>query len=155
MLDSSTVKEKPATQPFNNTSVILGCAFRRQQLMLTADAGAPAMDRVPPDWKSLAWMQISHHGSEGNTSQENIERFHPQIAFVSACGDSSHPSRAVVSGLIKAGAQVFSTHQNNHLRFFIGNVPYRPDYSPAVPLKGTGNPEPAFDWSSFMSSSVK
>jgi beta-lactamase superfamily II metal-dependent hydrolase len=149
LLGNSSVKETPKTQPFNNTSVILGSIFNTNQMLFTADAGAEALDCVPPEWKSLAWMQVPHHGSDGNLSQTNIERFHPRNAYVSACGDSSHPSRAIVSGLIKAGAQVFSTHQAGNLQFSIGNVPYRPDYSPAVPLKGTGSPEPVIDWLSL------
>src|SRR5262249_36946468 len=147
LLGNSSVKENPTTQPFNNTSVILGGTFRGNRLLFTADAGAEALDRVAPEWNALNWLQVPHHGSAGNLSQTNIERFRPKFANISACGDSSHPNRAIVSGLIKAGAQVFSTHQSGNLCFYIGNVPYRPDYSPAVPLKGTGSPEPAIDWS--------
>jgi beta-lactamase superfamily II metal-dependent hydrolase len=146
LLGNSSVKETPTTQPFNNTSVILGSIFGGNRLLFTADAGADALDDVAPEWKSLTWMQVPHHGSEGNLSQTNIERFHPKNAYISCCGDSSHPSRAIVSGLIKAGAQVFSTHQSGHLCFSLGNVPPRGGYSPAVPLKGTGNPEPVFNW---------
>jgi hypothetical protein len=146
LLSNSSVKENPNTQPFNNTSVILGSIFNNNRMLFTADAGAEALDCIPPEWKSLTWMQVPHHGSDGNLSQKNIERFHPKWAYISACGDSSHPSRAVVSGLIKAGGQVFSTHQSGNLQFSLGNVPYRADYSPAVPMKGTGSPEPVIDW---------
>jgi len=87
-------------------------------------------------------MQIPHHGSDGNLSQQSIERFCPEFANISARGDSSHPSRAIVSGLVKVGSKVFSTHQNGHLWFHIGVVPRRPDYSEAVPMRGTGGPVP-------------
>jgi beta-lactamase superfamily II metal-dependent hydrolase len=137
-LQNSSVKKNPTTQPFNNTSTILGATFRGQRLLLTADAGSRALDRIPAEWRNLIWLQIPHHGSDGNLSQSNIERFCPKFAYVSATGDTSHPSKAIVNGLIKLGAQVFSTHKNpNHLLFFIGNVPPRADYGPAVPLKGT------------------
>lgn len=154
LLGNSSVKKNPTTQPFNNTSVIIGSIFGNNPMLFTADAGAEALDCVPPEWKSLTWMQVPHHGSEGNLSQKNIERFHPKWANISACGDSSHPSRAVVSGLIKAGAQVFSTHESGNLHYYIGNVPYRADYSPAVPLKGTGSPEPVIDWLSLWGAGV-
>lgn len=144
-LSNSSVKENPTTQPFNNTSVILGVQFDGNRLMFTADAGSDAFARVPPDWNHLLWMQVPHHGSDGNLSQEDIERFCPKFANVSACGDTSHPSRAIVSGLVKVGTQVFSTHQSGHLWFHIGNVPDRADYSPAVPLRGTGKPKPVVD----------
>jgi hypothetical protein len=91
----------------------------------------------------VKWMQIPHHGSDGNLSQTNIERFRPECAYVSTTGDSSHPSRAIVSALIKVGSQVFSTHQNGHLWFGMGvSNTLPPGYGPAVPMKGTGNPIP-------------
>jgi len=137
-LQNSSVKKNPTTQPFNNTSTILGISFRGERLLLTADAGSDALDRVPADWRNLIWLQAPHHGSDGNLSQSNIERFCPKFAYVSATGDTSHPSKAIVNGLIKLGAQVFSTHKNpNHLQFYVGSVPLRADYGPAVPLKGT------------------
>ena len=87
---------------------------------------------------------MPHHGSEGNLSQSNIERFCPKFAYVSARGDMSHPSKAIVNGLIKVGAQYYSTHQNpGHLCFYVGAVPARTDYGPAVLLKGTA--QPVFD----------
>ncbi len=142
ILKNSSVKENPTTQPFNNTSVILGGLFNGQTLLFTADAGADAIGRIPNQWEDLAWMQVPHHGSDGNLSQDLIERFRPKFANISACGDSSHPDRAIVSGLVKVGSQVFSTHLSGNLQFHIGNVPYRPDYEPAVPMRGTGSPLP-------------
>lgn len=149
-LSRSSVKEEPKTQPFNNTSMILGVEFAGQRLLFTADAGSEALDRISPDWKNLAWMQVPHHGSDGNLSKGNIERFCPRSAFISACGDSSHPSRAVVNGLIKCGAEVCSTHENpGHLWFHMGNVPLRSDYGPAVKLKATGDQNPVH-WTELL-----
>ncbi len=149
-LGKSSVKETPTTQPFNNTSVILGVLFNGKRLLFTADAGSDALARVSAEWNHLLWMQVPHHGSDGNLSQRDIERFCPQFANISACGDTSHPSRAIVSGLVKVGAQVFSTHQSGNLWFYSGSVPYRADYSSAVPLKGTGEPKPV-DWTRLLS----
>jgi len=147
MLGNSSLEEKPKTQPYNNTSAVLGVAFQGSKLLLTADAGSEALDRIPGDWRNLKWMQIPHHGSDGNFSQANIERFRPEFAYVSASGDSSHPSRAIVSGLIKVRSQVFSTHQNRNLWF--GMAVARPSgYGAAIPMKGTGSPIaiPPIDW---------
>ena len=153
-LRKSSVKENPTTQPFNNTSVIIGGIFNGNRLLFTADAGADALGRIPADWRNLTCMQIPHHGSDGNLSQTLIERFCPRFAYVSACGDTSHPSRAVVSGLVKVGSQVFSTHYpspGGHLWFKIGNVPGRAGYSPAVSMRGSGNPIPVFGLASILS----
>jgi beta-lactamase superfamily II metal-dependent hydrolase len=139
-LRNSSVEESPSTQPYNNTSVILGVVFNGNRFMLTADAGSDALDRVPAAWKSLSWMQVPHHGSDGNLSQTNIERFCPTTAYVSACGDKSHPDSAIVNGLIKVRGTVYSTHTQGHLHHHVGSVPPRSDYIPAVPLKGTAHP---------------
>jgi beta-lactamase superfamily II metal-dependent hydrolase len=154
LLGRSRVKESPTTQPFNNTSVILGGLAWGNRILFTADAGAEALGRINPEWKQLTWLQIPHHGSDGNLSQELIERFCPRFAYISARGDESHPSRAIVSGLVKAGAQVFSTHLSGNLCHYLGNVPFRPDYSPAVPMKGTGAPKPIIDWTSLVPGSL-
>ena len=119
-LSNSSVKENPSTQPYNNTSAILGVSFQGNRLLLTADAGSEALDRISEGWRNLEWMQIPHHGSDGNLSQANIERFRPEFAYVSSSGNSSHPSRAIVSGLITVRSQVFSTHQNHNLWFGMG-----------------------------------
>jgi beta-lactamase superfamily II metal-dependent hydrolase len=150
-LSRSSVREEPKTQPFNNTSMILGMEFAGSRLLFTADAGSEALDQIPEEWKNLAWLQVPHHGSDGNLSQKNIERFCPRFAFISACGDSSHPSRAIVNGLIKVGAQVSSTHSLNpgHLWFHIGSVPARSDYGEAVLLKATGDQKPV-DWAALL-----
>ncbi len=120
--------------------------YNGNKFLFTADAGSEALDAVPSAWKNLLWMQIPHHGSDGNLSQANIERFCPRVAFVSAVGDSSHPDRAIVNGLIKVGTKVFSTHTQGHLWYWMGGVPYRPNYGEAIPLKGNADPLPFAEW---------
>jgi beta-lactamase superfamily II metal-dependent hydrolase len=139
LLANPSVDEKPITQPFNDTSIILGVIFKGSRLIFTADAGSKALDRVHSDWKAVQWMQVPHHGSDGNLSRANIERFCPQVAFISARGSTNHPSRAIVNGLIKTGATVCSTHSLNpgNLHYWIGRVPDRKNYGPAVILKKT------------------
>lgn len=144
-LSDSSVKEKPSTQPFNNTSVILGISSNGGRLMLTGDAGSDALGSVSAEWNHLLYMGVPHHGSDGNLSQKDIERFCPAFATISARGDASHPSRAIVSGLVKIGAKVASTHKSGNLWFCTGRVPHRPDYGPAELLKGTGEPTPVID----------
>jgi beta-lactamase superfamily II metal-dependent hydrolase len=148
------VKEEPKTQPFNNTSMILGVEFAGTLLLFTADAGSEALDRIPEQWKNLAWMQVPHHGSDGNLSKRNIERFCPKFAFISACGDSSHPNRAIVNGLSRCGGQVCSTHENKNLWYYNGSVPTRPDYGEAIRLRATGDQKP-FDWAEMLSAASR
>jgi hypothetical protein len=150
-LSKSSLGKNPTTQPFNNTSVILGVTSNGFKLLLAADAGSEALHHVGAEWNHLNYLGVPHHGSDGNLSQKDIERFHPQFAFISAKGDSSHPSRAIVSGLVKIGAKVASTHKSGNLAYSAGRVPARPDYGPAEFLKGTGEPEPvASDWAKAL-----
>lgn len=149
------MKENPSTQPFNDTSVILGVRFPAGRLLFTGDAGSDALAHVSPEWNHLMYMGVPHHGSGGNLSQADIERFCPRFATISAKGDSSHPDRAVVSGLVKVGSQVGSTHKSGNLWFWAGTVPARADYSPIEPFRGTGEPEPVVDWAKFLFFGVK
>lgn len=135
-LSKSSVKETPVTQPFNNTSAVLGCLFNGSRLLFTGDAGCDALERVPPDWKNLHWMQVPHHGSDGNLSRNNIERFCPRFAYISAKGSTNHPSRSIVNGLMKVGAQVASTGRGN-LWFGLGDVSLPPGYGPPTLFRFT------------------
>jgi len=149
VLEKSTVKKNPKTQPYNNTSVILGVNFNGAKLLFPADAGSEALAYVPAAWNHLSYMGVPHHASDGNLSQKDIERFCPKIAFISAKGDSSHPSRAIVSGLVKVGTKVASTHKSGNLWFWSGTVPARTGYKSIEWLTGTGEPEP-IDWLALM-----
>jgi beta-lactamase superfamily II metal-dependent hydrolase len=142
ILSNSSVQEFPKTQPFNETSAILGVRHGERKLLFTADAGCRALAHVSHDWNHLDYCGVPHHGSDGNFSQRDIERFCPKFAIVSAKGDSSHPSRAIVSGLVKAGSQVASTHKSGNLWYSLGNVPARTGYEPVDFLTGTGLPTP-------------
>lgn len=148
-LSRSSVQKNPKTQPYNNTSVILGVNFNGRGLMLTGDAGCDALRQVGAEWNRLLYLGVPHHGSDGNLSQTDIERFCPEFAFISCCGDSSHPDRAIVSGLNKVGAKVYSTHKSGNLWFYAGSVPARSDYGYIEPLTGAGQPEAVGDWFSL------
>lgn len=142
LLDKLSIETDPDTQPFNSTSVILGVRSGTCKMLLTADAGSDALAFVSADWNHLAYLGVPHHGSDGNLSQADAERFCPEYAFISAKGDGSHPSPSVVNALIKVGAKVASTHSSGNLHFSHGMVPARPDYVPVVCLKGAVQPDP-------------
>jgi beta-lactamase superfamily II metal-dependent hydrolase len=146
LLNKSSVKENPKTQPFNETSVLLGVRSSGGNLLLTGDAGSRALAFVPANWNHLLYMGVPHHASDGNLSQSDIERFCPRFAIISAKGDSSHPSRAIVNGLVKTGAKVASTHNSGNLWFWSGSVPARSDYNSVELLRGNVAPQSVVDW---------
>lgn len=126
------------TEPENNSSTILWMKHAEDALLFTADAGVEALNSVRRAFsmRSLCWMQIPHHGSRRNISNDLIDYFRPKTAYVSADGTVKHPRRAVVNAFSSAGANVFSTHypKPGDLYFHLGIVPPRADYRSATPL---------------------
>ncbi|MBK7381716.1 MAG: MBL fold metallo-hydrolase [Flavobacteriales bacterium] len=121
------------TEPENNSSTILGLKFGDDTVLLTSDAGVEALDAAKSVYAlaNLRWMQIPHHGSRRNISEELIAHFNPKTAYVSAIGSVKHPRKAVVNAFKRQGAKVFSTHPapGGHKRFRLGTVPERANYS--------------------------
>lgn len=132
--------QNPVTDPENEVSVILGTKYNNETYLLTADAGVQGLTAARDAYvlSGLRFMQIPHHGSRRNITQELIDYFAPQTAFVSAVGDRKHPRIAVVNAFIKAGAKVYSTHykppHGGNKWHHNGTVPDRPNYSSATPL---------------------
>jgi beta-lactamase superfamily II metal-dependent hydrolase len=127
------------TEPENDSSVVLATQFNGEVLLFTGDAGVPALELVRREWptvRNCRWMQIPHHGSRRNLTEDLIEWFRPQAAFVSASGTDGHPRRKVVNAFQRIGTAVFSTHYPNaaNLWYSLGVVPPRMDYGPAVQL---------------------
>lgn len=135
---SGELLDNPQTQPENNSSVILATAFDGNKYLFTADAGAQALSLAANayDLADCWWMQIPHHGSRRNITEDIIELFCPKIAYVSAAGNRKHPRRAVVNAFKKNGASVYSTHYPipNNIWHHYGDVPDRADYSVTIPL---------------------
>ena len=154
---SESLSDNPRTSPENESSVILGTTYNYHKYILTADAGSRGLTHAIAtyDLSNCNWMQLPHHGSRRNLTPSLINYFRPTYAYVSACGDSKHPRRAVVNALKNVGSQVFSTHYPNahHLRHFHGSVPIRLDYGSAFPLwDAPQTPKPAVqpDYVSLM-----
>lgn len=130
--------KSPKTDPENDSSTILTTVFEKQKLLFTADAGAKALTRAVQyaGLTACHWMQIPHHGSRNNITQTLLDRFSPKITYISAEGNDHHPHPAVVKAFKAVGAGVYSTHYptKRHLRYHIGNVPVRGDYTAATPL---------------------
>jgi beta-lactamase superfamily II metal-dependent hydrolase len=151
---NSSLEDKPKTQVFNETSVILGIREGACRALLTGDAGCRALAAVGPEWHGVNYLDVPHHGSSGNLSAEDAGRFRPKYAVVSAKGNG-HPDDAVVSALCKAGSKVASTHRSGNLWYSVGNVPQRNDYSPVDFMEGKGSPIPVSsvpftDWASLL-----
>jgi beta-lactamase superfamily II metal-dependent hydrolase len=109
--------------PRNNSSIITHLAVDGKNMLFTADAGVPALERAwhraeqlgvasPPDM-----VQIPHHGSRRNASSAWLDRLlgstgqsEVRSAFISVVPDSEkHPSGRVVNAYKRRGCRVIPT----------------------------------------------
>ncbi|MEJ7567761.1 MAG: MBL fold metallo-hydrolase [Gaiellaceae bacterium] len=136
------------TSPRNNTSMVTLLQLEGQQLLLTADAGVPALDRAL-DWADEngmtvyqpAFTQLPHHGSRHNASSALLDRIlgstrqaQTRTAFVNVVEEAEkHPSPRVANGFMRRGYAVGATRgkaiQKGH------NAPTRPGWTTLVPLQ--------------------
>lgn len=119
------------TTPENQISLVLmyksACKTR---CLLTSDAGIQALslavdaDEKVGDLKSLGILQVPHHGSRRNLTQDLIDYFHPANAIASASGSEKHPSQKVIDALRGKNAKFMSTHETKEgIDFTVGKVP--------------------------------
>ena len=113
------------TSPRNNTSMVTLLELDGRQLLLTADAGVPALNRAL-DWAEEQgglvyqpkFVQLAHHGSRHNASSAFLDRLlgptgqeRSRSAFVSVTEEAEkHPSPRVANGFMRRGYNVFATH---------------------------------------------
>lgn len=135
----------------NNSSVISLFTFGDKKVLLTADAGVPALNRaigtveaLDITLNELAFLQVPHHGSRRNVGPLVLDRLlgprRPEgsapesYAYISASkeGEPKHPSKRVVNALIRRGAKVFVT-QGGTKRHFTQGMPDR-GWQTATPL---------------------
>jgi beta-lactamase superfamily II metal-dependent hydrolase len=139
----------PGCGPRNNSSVISLLEVDDHRVLLTGDAGVPALKRaldyadgvgVPASQPDL--VQMPHHGSRRNASSELLNRLLGPIgqlprgvAFVSVTGkaDPKHPSGRVVNAYARRGYPSFWT-AGESIRWHSPDAPFRADYGPLEPL---------------------
>ena len=139
------------TFPRNNTSVITLLQVDGKSLLLTGDAGVPAIDGaldfidVNPHAlirSPLRFVQIPHHGSRHNVSVDLLDRLlgppnsqteGTTSAFVSATAqDEHHPHPKVLNAFKRRGCMQ-NTNEDQSIRHQ-HNAPNRENYSKLDPL---------------------
>ena len=137
--------EKPVT-PRNNSSIITLLRLQDSTLLLTGDAGVPALDRASTFGEAQGvtttprFVQIPHHGSRRNCSSAWLDRLlgepgqdECRTAFVSVVPDSpDHPSGKVVNAYKRRGCVVVATA--DQAKCYPRDAPARPGWGPATPL---------------------
>ena len=145
-----------ATTAENNSSAILLITFQGEDILLTADAGVPALTQAvgvaemfSHDLKYASLQQIPHHGSKRNMGPTLLDRMvglrgsaPAKTIVVSAAkkGEPKHPSAKVTNAYKRRSGKVFTT-QGKPFSFRLGNTPSRGGYGPATeyPWKPEGD----------------
>lgn len=149
-LNFETLDDSGETSAENNSSVITLLQVDGRALLLTADAGMPALthaadylDQMQFDNRAIRFIQVPHHGSRRNVGPTILNRLlgPPQAsdapartAFVSVSKEApaKHPSKRVVNAFRRRGALVHSTHGMSKRHHF--DAPKRAGWVPSVPL---------------------
>ncbi len=146
-LNIETLDDSGETTPGNNSSAILLLQLDGTRLLLTGDAGIPALSLAADSMDSMGlagpldFVQVPHHGSRRNVGPTILNRLlghYPQdprmSAFVSASKDAKkHPSKQVTNAFRRRGAPVCST-EGRKILHRSSDAPNRSDYGPIEPL---------------------
>jgi beta-lactamase superfamily II metal-dependent hydrolase len=126
-----TLNDSGVTSAENNSSAILLLTFDGDKILLTGDAGIPALtaaadfaeSRGTP-LKELYLMQVPHHGSRRNVGPTVLNRVMGKNAIVSVGPDCApkHPAKKVTNAFIRRGARVNVT-QGQQVLFTRGARP--------------------------------
>lgn len=147
-LDIETLTDDGETSAENNSSAIVQLNLDARRILLTGDAGIPALEQVADRLESrgetpetLRLIQVPHHGSKRNVGPSVLDRLlGPRLgidltagcAVASAAPDGApkHPARQVTNAFRRRGFPVWAT-QRQSLRLdykapLAGYVPVEP-----------------------------
>ena len=128
------------TRPENDSSVVLLLTVEGRRVLLTADAGLPALHsavsfarRSGIDLTDLNLFQVPHHGSRRNFDSSILDEIRAPLAVISAPANSEkHPASSVVDAIIMRGVTLYATRGISLL--YSHNAPQRAGYGPVQPL---------------------
>lgn len=144
-----TLTDEGETSAENNTSVILHLNLDGGGILLTGDAGLPALEPAVELFKALGLdiaplnlLHVPHHGSRRNVGPTILNRligpiggFTDTSAVISCArnGAPKHPSARVMNALTRRGVDVYTTAGSGFC------YPYHP---PGRPGWGLATPHP-------------
>jgi beta-lactamase superfamily II metal-dependent hydrolase len=146
-LPLETLTDLGETSERNNSSVITLLTIDGERLLLTGDAGIPALvnaadylETLPSVSLPLSLFQAPHHGSRHNVGPSILDRMLGRAANVKrgqaviSASDKApkHPSPKVANALLRRGYPTFTTEKAGIC--FPSGVPYRSGWSAAAPL---------------------
>ncbi len=121
----------------NEQSLVFRLRYRDFSMIFCADAGFEAEQRMLSDRHELksTVLKVGHHGSRFSTSEEFLERVHPELAFISAGAGNRFglPSERTVDLLKLRKINLYRTDHDGTIELATDGVdwsvatPYRPD----------------------------
>lgn len=121
----------------NEDSLVIRLVYGSFSMLLTADAGFPAEDRMLADDVELkaTVLKVGHHGSRYSTSEAFLDRVAPRVALISAGTGNSFglPSSRTLSLLARRGIRTYRTDQDGTIEVISDgtdwsvSTPYRQD----------------------------
>lgn len=143
-----TLAENPETTHRNNSSTVITFTDNASRVLLTGDAGVPAMEHAALEYERVygdfeyapvTLLQVPHHGSRRNLSPSLLDRIvgprggESDIKAVASSAKASpkHPSPKVVNALLRRGVHVVAT-EGRTVCFQSGMT--RPGWSPMESL---------------------
>lgn len=144
-----TLGEDGETSPENNSCVITLLRLDGHELLLTADAGIPALHAAVDQLEALGlthrtldFVQVPHHGSKRNVSPSLLDRLlGPKgqsvqarwaVASVPPLGEPKHPAKKVTNAFQRRGWNVGKTAGMSVCKSY--DSPPRDGWGPVTPV---------------------
>jgi beta-lactamase superfamily II metal-dependent hydrolase len=145
-----TLRDDGTTTPSNNSSVVCMFTIDGRQLLLTGDAGVPALQQAIAVLEgegfqpgSLKFVQVPHHGSRSNVGPSILNRMlgpkgqttQHSTAFASVAKknpEHKHPAKKVTNAFHRRGYAVHVTQ--GEAKSLIYNAPNRTGWTASRPL---------------------
>lgn len=149
-LDSETLRDDGETTPTNNSSAICLLTIDGRQLLLTGDAGIPALERAASVLEadgfqpgSLRLVQVPHHGSRRNVGPSILDRllgpkgqttrrYSAYASVPKKNPEHKFPAKKVTNAFYRRGYNVYLT-QGQAIRHHF-NAPDRQGWTSLEPL---------------------
>ena len=103
----------------NNASLIVNCAYGKQDFLFTGDVDKEIMEELLPLNREIEVIKIPHHGSRGSYMENIYQELNPRIAVISVGRDNryDHPHPEVLQGLEDLGIQIYRTDRQGAVIF--------------------------------------
>jgi competence protein ComEC len=113
----------------NDASIVLKISYGQTAVLLCADAGRGAFEKVLASGADVKAdvIKIPHHGAQSSLDKEFLGRVSPRAAVISAGKNNKfgHPSPAVIDFLAATGIKIYRTDLNGTITVRVDKSGYK------------------------------